>query len=260
MAKRRIETHSDHKSKTEELLNRIRTSNIELKFDSTGMTPLQAMIFLLEESQKLIFEELEIDAMQLCLVKEVKKKVKHKMPLNIINELKEYFCIEDKAGVYNHERYIKNSNPYSVQELIEELMHHDPYATVVIGNLNVGTRFRSSPTAEYMLKDQTSNRLIMNDDFHPSLADKMERVLVLETSILKPDESRTTPYTMCYSKQGNTQEMIKWMFKATEHVIDGDGDAHVEVISQLDKALKNGGCFDKALEVLDKHVEWIEVA
>ena len=259
MAKRKIETHADYKSNIEELLHRIGTSNIELKFDSSGMTPLQTMIFLLEESQRLIYEELEIDVFQLCLAKEIRKKVKHKMPLNIINELKGYICIEDKAGVYKHERYIKSSNPYTVQELIEELMHHDPYATVVLGNLNVGTYMKSNPTAEYMLDDETSNRLIMNDDFHPSLEDKMKKVLVLEASIPKSDESRTTPYAMCYSRQGDIQEMIKWMFKATEHVIDGDEDIHAEVMSQLDFALENGGCFDRVLEVLGKHVEWIEV-
>jgi len=246
-------SHTKEDSMQEELLEKIRTAQIKLEFNSMGMTPLQVMVYLFQQAQIVIMDKLGIDALQLCLAEVIRDKLNNKTPLDAINEIKNYFILIDKAKIYSG---LNHHSTYTVQELIDDLSGLDPTSPVVLGNSNIGVRFTSGIEVHYMLKDGSSDRLVMEGDFLADLEDKLEAVAVLEADIPRQKlmQIRTTPYSMCYSKQGNKKEIIKWMFEETQKVVKDYG---IDLSFQLENTLD--GDFDKALEIFDTHVEWVEV-
>ncbi|MCL2851334.1 MAG: hypothetical protein FWE01_03145 [Firmicutes bacterium] len=239
--------------KFKELLNKIQEKNIPTHFDSTGMHQLQVMTYLLEESQKII-NDLGIE---LEFANEIQEIVKYKTPFNIIKQILRHIWWTDSAGVYDYMKVL-SSEQLTVQELVELLKNCDPNALVVLGDLCTAAPLKYEPTEMYMFKDQSTNKVLFEDDFHQSIADKMQPVVVIDAPSKQSEQKekeRTTSYTKFFSSsKGNSQEMIKWLFERTQANI-AENNKDINIMPQLKKA-KN---LETALEILDNHVKWVDV-
>ena len=105
-----------------------------------------------------------------------------------------------------------------------------------------------------MLKDQSSNKIIFEGDFHESVKDKMQKVVVINVPFKEQDEcDKTTGYTKCFSSSNKSEtDMIRWMFENTQENLS---DYDIDIMPLLENAKD----YTTALEILNQHASWIDL-
>jgi len=240
-------------AKETEICNKVREAKLEATFDSKGKNELQVMVYMIEETQRLINEKFGIDALSLSFAKVIRNAVKYKTPFNMIKEMSRYVWWTDLSGVYSSENFYGDSRPLTVQELVEYLMREDRGAVVTVGDLGIAKPLLYSPSAQFIIKDDPSGRIIFEDDFHENIADKMQKVVIIDGEEVEEELGTTTPYTKCFaSSRGSEKETIKWMFKNTQFNLS---DHKVDIMPLL-KTVKD---YPSALAILRKHANWIDL-
>jgi len=247
------------KKDTQELINQIKQAKLLSIFDSTGMNQTQVMVYLLEQSHKIIKNKgFDIDFKD--FVDHIKSNVKYRSPFNMIKAIMPFVLWGDNAGTYDYTTLFYKTFHLTVQELVEQLKECDPNAIIVLGdNFLTATPYKCEPTEMFMLKDQSNNKLVYACDFHENIKDKMQPVVVFDVpSEIQQANKRTVPYAKFFSRTQDTESnVIKWLFETTQADIKNccDLDTKIDIMPLMSKATN----IESALEILDQYIEWIDI-
>ena len=236
-----------------EICRQVREAQLEATFDSKGKSELQVMVYMIEETQKLINEKFGINALFLSFAKVVRDAVRYKTTFNMIKEISRYVWWTDLSGVYSSENFYSHKKSLTVQELVEYLMRENPNLLVGVGDTSVELLPYAAVGSQFMLRDKSSSKVFLPDNIHDSAKDAVQEVLVIPTEGDEKQERKTTDFALCFSSsKGSQSDVIKWMFKRVQfHLKDKD----INIMPSL-KEVKN---YPSAFAALQEHVDLIDI-
>lgn len=128
--------------------------------------------------------------------------------------------------------------------------------------------------SDYYLKKfgaSVQPEFFLEEDFHPSIASEMQKVIVLSGGITKDDldEEITNPkkqehmYTRLFGSKrfATKQECVAWLFESTEQYLREIylGEDGEQMVEQVKKMYRKSMSYAQALKFLRQHVNWVDV-